>query len=96
MLMRLEAGQDPLRRVIEDGEHQLVLGREVVVQRTGRDPRALGDESGRRAAEPDGVQELDGGADQHRAGLGATIDLRPPGNPHRTDLPTLSYVPVSM
>ena len=60
--------------VLDGGDDQVVLGREVVQLRTTADPRALGDQRGRRTREADLHQALDARVEQPLAhGAGALL-----------------------
>ena len=69
-----ELGSADLGEVLDGGDDQVVLGREVVQLGAAADARALGDQRGRRAAEPALDQAVDGRLEQPRPhGAGALL-----------------------
>ncbi len=64
--------EDPLVHPLEDGEEQLVLGREVLIDRPLADPGAIGDGRHRHRVEALLREDLGGGTEDERP-------LLPPG-----------------
>ncbi len=73
---RLELARAHLGEVIDGGDQQLGLRREVVEQRAARDVRPALDLERRRAREPDLDQALDRGVEQRAPRLVAALLLR--------------------